>query len=1152
MRVLVHAVIFAALVSGVTVAPATAAQPPTTQEKPKTVTLITGDKVTVIRQGASWDVRIQPAARIGAREGFLRHVGPSGVTVIPASVAPLVRSGQLDRALFDVTGLVNFGYDDEHTPDIPLLVESGPSVAALGNVTRNLPAVGMTAVATPKRDAAKLFELAKHHKIWLNGKAYPTLDQSVPQVGAPGAWQQGHTGAGSAVAVLDTGYDPEHPDLAGIVKGEKDFTGEGIRDNVGHGTHVAATVAGRGKASGGKYTGVAKGADLLIGKVCMTFGCPFDAILEGMQWAADSGAKVVNMSLGGGQSDGTDPMSAAVNRISAEKGTLFVIAAGNSANSRVSAPAAADSALAVGSVNKQDVASPFSSPGPRFKDHAVKPDIAAPGEDIVAARAKGTLNDLAVDELHARLTGTSMATPHVAGAAAILAAQHPDWTGQQVKVALMNSAHPVAGATVYQQGAGRLDVARAVNQTVSTNVGSLSLGYIKWPGPGSVLSKSLTYKNSGAAPVTLALSTDSALFKVSANEVTVPAGGEASVTVSFDPAQAPHAAHGASLLAKSGSTEVRTAVGAYKEPESYDLTLKSIDRNGGVDGFGMAMVMNLDDANISFFPVLPGDTIRVPAGRYGTLAIVETPGTPPSATMVPRPEVTVRGDTVVEVDARPGVPVSMTIDRPDARKLDSVSGQGFKVGDWGGGLLAGGSALYATPTAGRHEHFVYFDSAAFEQPLVRLSVTKPEQFEPIVDWIPDSPRITDTRELSAVDVVRARPEDLAQRDVRGKLAVFTVTAGEELEFNPRLKALRDAGAAAALFYFTDGSVALTEAPAIPTLYPLDDQGPRLAKLGTADVRLAGIRTSPYHYELSFPSLGSIPANLTRQVKTKDLAEVRANYRATAATATVLPGATAVGFGGIVAIGGPSIPLPTTRTEYYSTDTVSWSNLFLIDRQYYVSSPDTIYRPGSVSTADWNKAVIGPGAARLNRTGDKLDVFLPLFTDAAQHVGPAVETDEGDTVLYANGKEIGRSGTPGFGVFTVAGPADYRLSTEATRTNPNWPLSTKVTAEWVFRSAETGTLPSITLDPKVDNDNYAKAGTYFTIPVRPGKDGVVRKVETSTDDGTTWRPAPVVKVHDHWWAIVWNPSDGFVSLRAQASYPDGKGVTQTVIRAYRVK
>src|SRR5205823_11255839 len=127
------------------------------------------------------------------------------------------------------------------------------------------------------------------------------------------------------------------------------------------------------------------------GKVCVLDGCSESAIIAGMEWAAPR-ARVVNMSLGSTTgTDGSDPMSVALNNLTAQYGTLFVAAAGNSGLSLdVSSPASADAALAVASVTKQDAMSDFSTRGPRLGDYAVKPDIAAPGGGIIAARAIGT------------------------------------------------------------------------------------------------------------------------------------------------------------------------------------------------------------------------------------------------------------------------------------------------------------------------------------------------------------------------------------------------------------------------------------------------------------------------------------------------------------------------------------------------------------------------------------------------------------------------------------------------------------------------------------------------------------------------------------------------------------------------------------------
>ncbi|NUK90249.1 S8 family serine peptidase, partial [Streptomyces lunaelactis] len=119
--------------------------------------------------------------------------------------------------------------------------------------------------------------------------------------------------------------------LKGVEIAQKDFSGSGNTvDHVGHGTHVAATAAGSGAKSGGKHKGVAPGAKILDGKVLDDDGFGDDSgIIAGMQWAADQGAKIANLSLGGTDTPENDPLEAAVDKLSAQKDILFVIAAGN-------------------------------------------------------------------------------------------------------------------------------------------------------------------------------------------------------------------------------------------------------------------------------------------------------------------------------------------------------------------------------------------------------------------------------------------------------------------------------------------------------------------------------------------------------------------------------------------------------------------------------------------------------------------------------------------------------------------------------------------------------------------------------------------------------------------------------------------------------
>jgi subtilisin family serine protease len=199
-------------------------------------------------------------------------------------------------------------------------------------------------------------------------------------------------------------------------------------------TLADSIAAGTGAKGGGAYKGVAPGAKLLNGKVLSDDGYGDDSgILAGMEWAAEQGADVVNLSLGGADTPDTDPPEAAVDKLSAEKGILFAIAAGNDGDfgeQTVGSPGSARSALTVGAVDDQDEPASFSSRGPGL-DGAIKPDVTAPGVDITAAAAPGSAIAQEVGEKPAgymSISGTSMATPHVAGAAAILKQQHPEWT----------------------------------------------------------------------------------------------------------------------------------------------------------------------------------------------------------------------------------------------------------------------------------------------------------------------------------------------------------------------------------------------------------------------------------------------------------------------------------------------------------------------------------------------------------------------------------------------------------------------------------------------------------------------------------------------------------------------------------------------------
>ncbi|MER6949434.1 S8 family serine peptidase [Nonomuraea sp. NPDC000554] len=654
------------------------------------VTLITGDKVTVIGTAS----RVEPGP--GREVAFTKQVLDGHLYVIPSDARPLVTQGVLDRRLFDVTQLLAWRYGDADKGDIPLITQSAKGAApALRGAqgTRQLAGLGMTTLRLPKSGAAQTWkELADGArtlaggatKIWLDGLRSPSLDRSTKQIGATEAWKQGMTGEGVTVAVLDSGYDPNHPDLKGVVTQERNFSDEpDIRDHDGHGTHVASIIA----SNDAKYRGVAPGARLAIGKLG-SFSYSDSALLAGMEWAAlDVKAKIVNMSLGGPGDPTIDPVEEAVNTLSARTGTLFVVAAGNGGSSKpVSSPATADAALAVGAVDRQDQVADFSSRGPREGDHAIKPDITAPGVEIVAAAAEGT-----ADGAHVEKSGTSMAAPHVAGAAAILAQRHPDWTGQQLKAALVGSAAPSPGATPFQQGTGRVDLVRALKQQVMVETKDAWAAFL-WDGPdGRKQTGTITYTNTGDAPVTLDLAAEGEVLKLSTQRLDVPAKGQASVTLSIDATGKNPGDYPGTVTATSGETVIRTVAGAYVEPESYDVTVNVVGKQG----------QPVDPWVIEFYDTKTGATreplfqngtakIRLPKGEQNVFTeIVDKIDGKHFLTMADSALKVEGGGQRLTVDARQGKAVKITLDDPSAKLRPGIS-HGLTHGAWNFWAFGGG------------------------------------------------------------------------------------------------------------------------------------------------------------------------------------------------------------------------------------------------------------------------------------------------------------------------------------------------------------------------------------------------------------------------------------------------------------------------------
>ncbi|HLD79059.1 MAG: hypothetical protein A2822_04440 [Candidatus Staskawiczbacteria bacterium RIFCSPHIGHO2_01_FULL_41_41] len=236
-----------------------------------------------------------------------------------------------------------------------------------------------------------------------------------------------NTGAGVTVCVVDTGIDKDHPDLQGNIVGGRNFVAKGATvdstkwdDDNGHGSHVAGTIAAVDNTIG--VVGVAPSASLLAAKVLNRQGSGYlSDVIAGIDYCVQSGAKVVSMSLG--TSSDIQSMHDAVDAAYAS-GVLLVAAAGNDYGGAVSYPAAYDSVVAVSATDSADNLASFSNVGPQV-------ELAAPGVSILSTYKGGG---------YATLSGTSMATPHVSGVAALAWEANPLLTNAEVRALLQSTA----------------------------------------------------------------------------------------------------------------------------------------------------------------------------------------------------------------------------------------------------------------------------------------------------------------------------------------------------------------------------------------------------------------------------------------------------------------------------------------------------------------------------------------------------------------------------------------------------------------------------------------------------------------------------------------------------------------------------------------
>ncbi|NJD77411.1 MAG: PGF-pre-PGF domain-containing protein [Candidatus Methanoperedens sp.] len=354
-----------------------------------------------------------------------------------------------------------------------------------GKTERRYDFIGAISAKMPAWKIAELSKMPEVEKIYYDEIVALPLEPShgnitvattgTDAIGANYAWDSGYTGTGIKLAIIDTGINYNHPDLGGgFGTGKKvadgyDFVNNDANpmDDQGHGTHVAGTAA-----ANGSIKGVAPDATLYAVKVLNSAGSGTTSnVIAGIDWSIAHGADVISMSLGS-SSQPTDEFTDILNIVSdaaVDQGIVVVVAAGNSGpgTNTISSPGSSRKVITVGASDdsstatiSDDTIASFSDRGPSAFGR-LDPDVVAPGV---------TINSTSYTGSYTNKSGTSMSTPHVSGAAALLLQKNPALSPAQVRAILMHTSSNLTSSHVFEKGAGIINLTNAFTYNISANI----------------------------------------------------------------------------------------------------------------------------------------------------------------------------------------------------------------------------------------------------------------------------------------------------------------------------------------------------------------------------------------------------------------------------------------------------------------------------------------------------------------------------------------------------------------------------------------------------------------------------------------------------------------------------------------------------------